>query len=166
MRRREVIGLAASTIAAAWSGLGRARQPYRLAYLALLPGEDKTLIRLLVDRLHALGYRDGQEIMVDYRSAEGHPERMQDLAAEVVALRPDVLVAGFCTVAAKAAKTASGNVPVVFTTVGDPVGAGLVAHLGRPGGNVTGLTDQAADIGGKRLELLRETVPGKTSLGS
>ena len=164
MRRRDLLGavaLAAALVLA--SGSTHARQPYRLGYLALLPGEDQTLMPLLVDRLHALGYRDGQELIVDYRSAEGHPERMPDLAAELVALRPDVLVAGFGTVAAKAAKAASGGIPVVFTTVGDPVGAGLVANLARPGGNITGLTDQAADIGGKRLELLRETVSGETS---
>jgi putative ABC transport system substrate-binding protein len=160
VKRREFIVLAAAA-AAPWSAFADARQPYRLGYLALLPGEDTTLMKLLVDRLHELGYRDAQDLIVDYRSAEGDPQRMPELAAELVALQPDVLVAGFGTIAAKAAKAATGTIPIVFTTVGDPVGAGLTANLRRPGGNVTGLTDQAADIGGKRLQLLREAVPGR-----
>jgi ABC-type uncharacterized transport system substrate-binding protein len=80
---------------------------------------------------------------------------------ELVQARPDVLIAGFGTLAAQAAKAATTTIPIVFTTVGDPVGAGLVASLGHPGGNVTGLTDQASDLGGKRLQLLQELLPGK-----
>src|SRR5215472_3786606 len=96
-----------------------------------------------------------------YRSAEGHPERLAPLAMELVQDKPDVLVAGFGTLAAKAAKAATTTIPVVFTTVGDPLGAGIVASLARPGGNVTGLTDQARDVQGKRLQLLLELIPGK-----
>jgi putative ABC transport system substrate-binding protein len=96
-----------------------------------------------------------------YRSAEGHPERLPALAAELLEDKPDILVAGFGTLAAKAAKAATATVPVVFTTVGDPLGAGVVASLARPGGNVTGLTDQARDVQGKRLQLLLELIPGK-----
>jgi putative ABC transport system substrate-binding protein len=161
MRRREFIALLGG--ASLTSTIAQARQPYRLGYLALLPGENATLMKLMLDRLRELGYRDAQDLVVEYRSAEGHPERMTVLASELVALQPDILVAGFGTVAAKAAKAATGTIPIVFTTVGDPIGAGLVANLARPGGNITGLTDQAADIGGKRLGLLREAVPGKTS---
>jgi putative ABC transport system substrate-binding protein len=84
---------------------------------------------------------------------------LPQLAAELVRSHPDVLVTGFGTLAAEAGKSATVTIPIVFTTAGDPVGAGLVASLGHPDGNVTGLTDQAADTGGKRLQLMREVVP-------
>jgi len=165
MKRRELIVLlGAATIARPLAAA--AQQPgktYRIAFLALLPGEDAKGMRLLLDRLRELGYAEGQNISVEYRSAEGYSERLTQLAAELVELRPDVLIAGFGTVAAKAAKAATETISIVFTTVGDPVGAGLVASLARPGGNVTGLTDQASDIGGKRLELLQEATGGKES---
>lgn len=161
MRRRDFVRIA--TGAAAWPAVARAGRPYRLAYLALLPGEDATLMKFLSERLRELGYSTEVGLIIEYRSAEGHPERLPELASELVASHPDVLIAGFGTLPAKAAKAATATIPIVFTTVGDPVGAGLVASLGRPGGNVTGLTDQAADIGGKRLELLHEAVPAGTS---
>ena len=158
MRRRDLVVLIAGALA--WTTAASARQPARIGYLALLPGEDTTLMKLVLNRLDQLGYREGQNLAVDYRSAEGHPERLPQLAVELVGLHPDVLVAGFGTLTAKTAKAATSTIPIVFTTVGDPVGAGLVVNLGHPGGNVTGLTDQAADIGGKRLQLLEEVVPG------
>ena len=96
-----------------------------------------------------------------YRSAEGHPERLAPLAMELVQDKPDVLVAGFGTLAAQAAKAATTTIPVVFTTVGDPLGAGIIASLAGPGGNVTGLTAQARDVQGKRLQLLQELIPDK-----
>ena len=152
-------GLLATPLAAEAQPAGKV---YRIGFLALTPGEDATLMKALVDRLRELGYREGQNMIFDYRSADGKPERLSQLAAELVQARPDVLVAGFGTLAAKAAKAATSTIPIVFTTVGDPVGAGLVASLGQPGGNVTGLTDQAGDLGGKRMQLLQELVPGKT----
>ncbi|MGC2199541.1 MAG: ABC transporter substrate-binding protein [Stellaceae bacterium] len=161
MRRRDFVRIA--TGAAAWPAVARAGRPYRLAYLALLPGEDATLMKFLSERLRELGYSTEVGLIIEYRSAEGHPERLPELASELVASHPDVLIAGFGTLPAKAAKAATATIPIVFTTVGDPVGARLVGSLGRPGGNVTGLTDQAADIGGKRLELLHEAVPAGTS---
>ena len=101
----------------------------------------------------------------DYRSAEGHPERLPQLAIELVRANPDVLIAGFGTLAAQAAKAATKTIPIVFTNLGDPVGAGLVTSLGRPGGNVTGLTDQARDLQGKRLQLLQELTRGNRVIG-
>jgi putative tryptophan/tyrosine transport system substrate-binding protein len=95
-----------------------------------------------------------------YRSAEGRPARLPLLALELVRAHPDVLIAGFGTLAAQAAKAATTTIPIVFTNLGDPVGAGLVASLGQPGGNVTGLTDQARDLPGERLQLLQELTPG------
>jgi putative tryptophan/tyrosine transport system substrate-binding protein len=150
--------------AAAWPLVARAQQPaksYRVGFLALIPGEDTTLMKPLLERLHELGYSERTNMTFMYRSAEGDPERLAPLASELVQDNPDVLVAGFGTLAARAAKAATKTIPVVFTTVGDPLGAGIVASLSRPGGNVTGLTDQARDVQGKRLQLLLEVVPDK-----
>ena len=163
--RREFITLLGG--AAAWPVAARAQQAgrsYRISFLALVPGEDATLMTALLERLHELGYGQGTNMTFKYRSAEGHPERLAPLAMELVQDRPDVLVAGFGTLAAQAAKAATTTIPVVFTTVGDPLGAGIIASLARPGGNVTGLTDQARDVQGKRLQLLRELIPGKPDI--
>jgi putative ABC transport system substrate-binding protein len=162
VRRRAFITLIGS--AAAWPLAANAQQPaksYRVGFLALIPGEDTTLMKPLLERLHELGYSERTNMTFMYRSAEGDPERLAPLASELVQDNPDVLVAGFGTLAARAAKAATKTIPVVFTTVGDPLGAGIVASLSRPGGNVTGLTDQARDVQGKRLQLLLEVVPDK-----
>jgi putative ABC transport system substrate-binding protein len=163
VRRREFISLLGGA-AVAWPLAARAQQPgqsYRVSFLALVPGEDGTLMKALLERLHELGYVEGQNMTFEYRSAEGRPERLRSLAMELVQANPDVLIAGFGTLAAQAAKAATTTIPIVFATVGDPLGAGIVTSLGRPGGNVTGLTDQARDVQGKRLQLLQELIPGK-----
>jgi putative ABC transport system substrate-binding protein len=166
MNRRQFTAFLGS-VATAWP-LAPHAQPapgaHRVAFLALTPGEDKSLMRALLERLHELGYHEGSNLIFEYRSAEGNPERLGALAAELVQTNPDVLVAGFGTLAAKAAKAATSTIPVVFTLVGDPLGAGMVANLARPGGNVTGLTDQAKDVQGKRLQLLLDLIPGKTDI--
>jgi putative tryptophan/tyrosine transport system substrate-binding protein len=138
-----------------------AGKSYRISFLALVPGEDTTLMKALLERLHELGYSEGKNMTFEYRSAEGRPEQLAPLAMELVRAHPDVLIAGFGTLAAQAAQAATTTIPIVFTNLGDPVGAGLVASLGRPGGNVTGLTDQARDLQGKRLQLLQELTPRK-----
>jgi putative ABC transport system substrate-binding protein len=165
MRRREFmagLGAAAMWPLAAYSQ--QAEKTYRVSYLALLPGEDATLAKPFSQRLQELGYSAGRNLTMEYRSAEGRPERLAELAAELMQANPDVLVAGFGTLAAKAAAAATKTVPIVFTTVGDPLGAGLVASLGKPGANVTGLTDQANDIAAKRLQILADLVPGKQKI--
>jgi putative ABC transport system substrate-binding protein len=162
MKRRAFIGALGG--AAAWPVVARAQRagrPYRLSYLALIPGEDSSLMKVLLERLRELGYREGTSLTVEYRSAEGDPQRLAPLAMELVQGNPDILIAGFGTLAARAAKAATTTIPIVFTTVGDPQGAGLIASLNRPGGNITGLTDQARDAEGKRLQLLQELIPGK-----
>jgi putative ABC transport system substrate-binding protein len=109
--------------------------------------------------LRDLGWIDGQNIVIEYRFADGHLDRLPALAAEVVRLKVDVIAAS-PTPAALAAKNATGTIPIVFTSVPDPVGLGLVASLARPGGNVTGLTYSVGfNIFGKDLELLKEAVP-------
>jgi putative ABC transport system substrate-binding protein len=132
---------------------------FTIAYLALLPGEDRNFVPFFLRRLDQLGYVDGQNLHFVYRSAEGQSEHLPGLASDLIRMKPDVLVTGFGTVAAKAGKAAGDSIPVVFMAVGDPVGAGVVASLARPGGNVTGLSDLAAGLQGGRLQLLREIVP-------
>jgi putative ABC transport system substrate-binding protein len=166
MKRREFIALLGGAAASPllWPpalSAQEAGRPHRISFLALIPGEDTTLMTALLERLHELGYSERTNMIFKYRSAEGHPERLAPLAMELLDDKPDVLVAGFGTLTAKATKAATTTVPVVFATVGDPLGAGIVASLARPGGNVTGLTDQAKDVQGKRLQLLLELIPGK-----
>lgn len=108
--------------------------------------------------LALLGYVEGQNLAIDYRSADGRAERFPELAAELVRLRVDLIVARG-TPATIAAKKATGTIPIVIATSGDPVGTGLVRDLARPGGNVTGLTSLTPEMAGKRLELLRAAFP-------
>ena len=110
--------------------------------------------------LNETGYVEGQNITVEYRWAEGKPERFPALAAELVRLNVDVIVTAGGTLAVLAAKRATTTLPIVFCAVGDPVAEGLVTSLARPGGNVTGFSFFAAELVGKRLELLKQAVPG------
>jgi putative ABC transport system substrate-binding protein len=132
---------------------------FTITYLALLPGEDRNFVPNFLRRLDQLGYVEGQNLRFVYRSAEGRPELLPGLASDLIGMKPDVFVTGFGTVAAKAGKAAGDGIPVVFMSVGDPVGAGVVASLARPGGSVTGLSDLAAGLQGNRLQMLREIVP-------
>ena len=140
-----------------------ARVP-RIGYLApSLSPEASRLIGAFRQGLRELGYVEGQNIALEFRSAEGSADRFPALAAELVALKVDVIVAG-ATLAALPAKQATGTIPIVFPIHTDPVGAGLVASLARPGGNVTGLSFSSEDLTGKRMELLKETIPGVTRI--
>ena len=114
--------------------------------------------------LRELGYIEGQNIVIERRDAEGKLERLPDAAAELVRLKVDVIVTTGTT-GALAAKQATSTVPIVITTGDHPVANGLIASLARPGGNITGLTNIASDLAGKRLELLKETVPKLTRVG-
>ena len=159
MRRREFITLIGGALAA-WPLAARAQQParpYRVAYLALLAGRDSVVVK---QRLDELGYIEGKNMIFDFRSAEGRSERLLQLASELVRTSPDVIVAGFGTLAAQAAQVATETIPIVFASVGDPIGAGIVKSLNRPGANVTGITPQGTETGGKRLQMLEELVPG------
>jgi putative ABC transport system substrate-binding protein len=163
MRRREFVALVGAA-AAAWPLVARAQQAaksYRVAYLGLLGDQDAVIIR---QRLDELGYSEGKNLIFDFRSAEGKAERLHQLAADLVKTNPDVIVAGFGTLAAKAAQSATATVPVVFTSVGDPIGAGIVKSLNRPGANITGLGSQTAEISGKRLQILDELAAGIRSI--
>jgi len=111
------------------------------------------------ERLRQLGWSEGSSIAIEYRWAEGRPERFAEIAAEFVRLKVDVILAAG-TEAALAAKNATAIIPIVFPVAGDPVGTGLVASLARPGANVTGVSNQAQDLATKRLELLSEVARG------
>jgi putative tryptophan/tyrosine transport system substrate-binding protein len=153
MRRREFMALLGGT-AAGVPFSARAQQAaklYRIGYLALLPGEDTTLGKALSLRLQELGYSEGRNLAFEYRSAEGRPERLAQLAGDLVSANPDVLIAGFGALTVKAAMAATKTIPIVFTSVADPVGTGFVASLAHPGANVTGVTSQSTDIATKRL---------------
>jgi putative ABC transport system substrate-binding protein len=110
------------------------------------------------------GYVEGQNILVEWRAAEGRPDRAKALAVELVQLKVDVIVANL-TPAVQAAKDATSTIPIVMASAGDPVGTGFVASLARPGGNITGMTGISAELSGKRIELLRELIPGLTRVG-
>ena len=162
MRRRDFIYVLSGAVALPLTaGAQQREKSYRVAYLALLPGEDTTLAKPFLARLQELGYNEGKNITLVYRSADGQPERLPQLAAELVQAMPDILVTGFGTLAAKAAKGATNSIPVVFTMVGDPIGAGLVVSLSRPGANVTGFSDLASEFATKRLQLLQNLIPGQ-----
>jgi len=168
MRRREFITLAAG--AAAWPLGARAQQPagrvYRVGYFAMTSRERSLhLIKAFEEGLRSLGYRVGESVVIEYRFANGEMERLPALAADLVRLGVDIIVTANNppTVAAMKATT---TIPIVMANSADPVGAGLVATLARPGGNVTGFTlDTGDELNGKRLELLKEILPNLSRVG-
>jgi putative tryptophan/tyrosine transport system substrate-binding protein len=139
-----------------------AQQPARVPRIGFLGNSTAALEANLVEPfregLRDLGYDEGRNVLIEYRWAEAKYERLPALIAELIALKVDVIVTAG-TPAALAVKKATTSVPLVMVAVGDPVGTGVVASLARPGGNITGLTSIAADLEGKRLELLREVIP-------
>ena len=162
LKRRKFITLLGGGVA--WPLVARAQQAtrsYRIAYLALLGDLDAVIVK---QRLAELGYAEGKNLIFDFRSAEGQPERLPQLAVELVKTNPDLIIAGFGTATAKAAQAATATIPVVFTTVGDPIGTGIVKSLSRPGANLTGIHGQATDISGKRLQILQDIAPGIRSI--
>jgi len=162
IRRREFITLLGGA-AATWPLAARAQQPGKPPTIGFLgagsPSYWGRWVFAFVQRLRDLGWTEGKTVAIEYRWAEGSGERMDEIAAEFVRLKVDLIVtAGAQPVVA--AKQATSVTPIVFAAVGNPVGSGLVATLVRPGGNVTGISTQAPDLAGKRIELLREIVPG------
>ena len=133
---------------------------YRIGYLGTDP-PPAPVWEALLDGLRERGYSEGRNLLFERRFSEGYAERFPELAAELVRLHVDVIIVP-TTPAALAAKNATQTIPIIITTAIDPVGAGLVASLARPGGNITGLSDLGAELSGKRLELLKEVIPGAT----
>jgi len=165
MRRREFITLLGGG-AAAWPFAAHA-QPSKRPTVGFLGASTlaaaEQWVAAFSQRLHELGWTEGRTVAIEYRWAEGRNERMAEITGEFVRAKVDVIVAQG-TQAALAAKKATTALPIVFVLPGDPVGSGLVASLAQPGGNVTGLSSQVPDLAGKRLDLLREIVPGLRSL--
>jgi putative ABC transport system substrate-binding protein len=166
MRRRELLSLLGGA-AAAWPLAARAQQAARLPRLGVLllstPQADpqmETARRALRD----LGYVEGQNLAIEYRYAEGRPERLPDLAADLVRTRPDVMFALGGDVTPAAVK-ATQTIPIVFTSSADPVRLGFVASLARPGGNATGVTFLLDELASKRLEILKQAASRVSRVG-
>jgi putative tryptophan/tyrosine transport system substrate-binding protein len=164
LKRRDFITLLGGA-AAAWPLAVRAQQLGKLPTIGFLGTTSAAAwspwTAAFTQRLRELGWIEGRTIAIEYRWAEGRSERFAEIAAEFVRIKVDVIITGGS--AAVAAKQATSVVPIVFV-LGEPVGTGLVATLARPGGNVTGLSNQQTDLPGKRLELLREVLPSLRQL--
>ena len=165
--RREFLATLLGGAAAAWPLAARAQQAAKLPTIGFLgaatPSTTSPWISAFAQRLRELGWIEGRTIAIEYRWAEGREERFAEIAAEFVRLKVDVIVTSGSP-AVMASKKATSVIPIVFATAGDPVGTGLVASLAHPGGNATGLSIQMVDTGSKKLELLREVVPGLSRL--
>jgi len=159
MRRRKFIGLLGGA-AAARALAAQAQQPKMPTIGALVIGNinPEQFWREFRQGLRDLGYVEGQNIRFEFRSAEGHLERLPELAAELVRLKVDIIVTWF-TPTALAAKQATDKIPIVMAETGDPIGTGLVASLPRPGGNVTGIASATAELAGKSVQLIRDMLP-------
>jgi putative ABC transport system substrate-binding protein len=161
LRRREFIALLGGA-AAGWPLAARAQQS-KLPTIGFLGANtastQRTSTDAFVQRLRELGWIENRTVAIEYRWAEGRDERFAEIAAEFVRLKVDVILT-YATPSSIAAKKATAAIPIVFAAAGDPVGTGLVASLARPGGNITGLSIQQTDLASKRLEMLREILPG------
>jgi ABC-type uncharacterized transport system substrate-binding protein len=159
IRRREVITLLGAA-AVAWPLAARAQQagnPATIGFLGPAASVWRPWSAAFVQRLGELGWSEGRNLRIEYRWAEGRPERVAEIAAEFVRLKVDIIVT--VASAVPTVKKTTSTIPIVFAMGSDPVRGGLVANLSRPGGNVTGLSNQGSDLAGKRLELLREVRP-------
>jgi putative ABC transport system substrate-binding protein len=160
--RRQFIALLGG--AAAWPVAARAQQSLpMIGFLGTsTPSAWRQYVIAFAQRLHERGWIEGRTVTIEYRWAEGRNERYAEIAAEFVRLKADVIVTSGGAVVA--VKQATSIIPIVFAVANDPLGTGLVASLARPGGNVTGLSNQTSDVGAKRLEVLREVVPNLGTL--
>ena len=161
MRRRDFITLVGG--AAAWPLAARGQQTGKLPIIGFLgysaASAASAWVAAFVQRLRELGWIENRDIAIEYQWAEGRIDRLAEIATAFVGLNVKVIVT-YGTPGALAAKRATSNIPIVFALVGDPVGTGVVTTLARPGANLTGLSNEAVDLHGKRLELVREAVPG------
>src|SRR6187455_3342218 len=161
MRRREFITLFGGA-AAVWPLVASAQQTKKVSRVGFLwdgPDVFPDALEAFRQGLRDLGYVEGRTIVIEYRWAEGKPERMRELAEELVRLRVDVIVAP-SSVYTEAAKRATATIPIIFLVHADAIGSGHVANLVRPGGNITGLTIMRTETNVKSLESLKDTIPG------
>ena len=161
MRRREFIMALGGAVA--WPFAAQAQQTEKVSRIGYLGTSSPSLEGHVLDafrqKLRELGHVEGENIAIEYRWAEGQDDRLPELAAELVRLKPDVIVTTG-TPGTLAAKQATSTIPIIFASVGDPVNAGLVASYARPDGNATGFTFTGPELEGKRLQILKEVVPG------
>ena len=161
---RKIVALLVATVILSAVTIAEAQQPKkvpRIGYLSATdPASDSARAEAIRLALRALGYIEGQNIAFEYRYAEGQPDRLPALATELVRLKVDIIVVAAADTAIRAAKNATKTIPIVMMGSGlDPVEVGYVESLARPGGNVTGITNLSGELGGKRLELLKEAAP-------
>ncbi len=166
MERRAFLAGSVSLLAAPRAAEAQpAGKVYRVGMLETIGASlNAANLRAFRQELKALGYVEGQNLAIEYRSAEGKAERFPELAAELVRRQVDLIITRG-TPAAIAAKKTTATIPIVMAASGDPIGTGLVSHLARPGGNVTGLSSVITELAGKRLELLREAFPAFSRVG-
>src|SRR5437899_2127507 len=162
LRRREfIVALGGATVA--WPLATHAQPPPKLPAIGFMgsgtAAAQSQWTAAFLQRLRELGWKEGSNVVVEYRWAAGRSERFAEIAAEFVRLKVDLILT-HNTPPSLAAKQATSVIPIVFATAGDPIGSGIVASLAQPGGNITGLSSQAPDTAGKRLELLRDVIPG------
>ena len=169
MKRRAFITLLGGA-AAAWPLAARAQKPERMRRIGVLMGYPKgdlqaqANVTALQQGLQSLGWIEGRNVRIDYRWAGGDPEKARAFAKELIAMTPDVIVPSTNQVT-EILRQETRSIPIVFVFVGDPVGSGFVASLGRPGGNITGFANFENSIGGKWLELFREVAPNARRVG-
>lgn len=162
--RREFITLLGG-VAAAWPLVARAQQVPVIGYLSSgSPQGFATRLAAFRQGLQEIGYREGQNVAIEYRWAEGKDDRLPMMAAELVRSRVNVLAAPGGSNPARAAKAATATIPIVFETGADPVALGLVASLSRPSGNITGVTSLNVEVGPKRFELMRQLTPSASAV--
>src|SRR6266478_4140242 len=161
MKKAAVLSILVALAVLSVAVVAEAQQPKKVPRIGLLVGASLSSTRevgqveAFRQGLRELGYIEGQNIAIEYRYADGVEERLLNLATELVQLKVDIIFASGTT-GTQAAKNATKTIPIVMTSVTDPVGTGLVTSLAHPGGNVTGLSNLNSDLGGKQLELLRE----------
>ena len=159
--KKQITVLALCVMLVAFCISAEAQQPWRIPWIGYLAGAGSGPSPAFMQGLRDLGYVEGKNIALVFRTTEGKNERYPDLIAELVRLKVDIIVVGGNT-GIRAAKKATNLIPIVMTNVGDPVGLGIVTNLARPGGNITGLSQMSPDLTGKRLELLKEILPKVT----
>src|SRR5688500_5922684 len=163
--RRRLLGLVLVPLAAPFIARAQPRKPWRVAYLAQAdPGVGAATLGQFRNGMKGLGYEEGRDYLLELRNAKGSPDRLQKFAEELVALRPDVIVAS-STPPAVAALKATRSIPIVMAISGDPIGSGLVKSLARPGGNVTGTALAFDEVSRKWLELLMNLRPRLSHVG-